>query len=490
MEKKPKSPRENIIAEALSVCPSANVSTLSLECSGLIRDRRGHWYASNLLDTSHASSCRELKDVYEDKHYTDSVTSEGSGAALLKRSRSMPQCAQSCQEINKVHEDNDLLKTSFVVPNNLMNINDSMDILKHEETDEKKEKRSLDETKNICQSEKTMYMKNLIVISVSLMFIFVAYMSLRNLQSSINHEGGLGLITLSVVYIFFFLGCILATSIVQHIRPKPAIMVAMVFNTIYTLANFYPRFYTLIPAAVLVGIGMGSLWTAHATYVTNIAIAYADLTDKPLANVLSQFNGIYYVFYGLAQIIGGIIASTVLHGNSHEQSHQDLNTTFTTSSEDATALSQTEVYSEFQSNEEVPQCGAYYCFSTASTTSSKAQVPQTTLYLLLSIYAGCSVLGLLILIVFLNPLKGAMKKPTSTICTQLASVFHWVAQVRVVLIIPLMSYTLFQAGFLFGDFTKVTTSTPYTFVLHIVIYHDSLINTITHETFFKIFYKF
>ena len=300
------------------------------------------------------------------------------------------------------------------------------------------------------------YIKNLLVISISLMFIFIAYMSLRNLQSSINTDGGLGVISLSIVYVHFFLGCIMATSVVQRIRPKRAIMMAMVFNTIYTITNFYPRYYTLVPGAILVGIGMGNLWTAHATYVTNIAIAYVEITAKPLANVLSTFNGIYYVFYGLAQIIGGIIASVVLNGSNmkvevapvSDAGHWNITSSSIT---DATILGLSD-----RATPKVPSgtCGPFYCYTQVGS-GVKTELPPSTLYLLLSIYTGCSIMGLIVLTIFLDPLKGAMKKSTTSVGTQLASVFRWFGNIRVILIVPLMTYTLFQAGFLFGDFTKV-----------------------------------
>ncbi len=38
----------------------------------------------------------------------------------------------------------------------------------------------------------------------------------------------------------------------------------------YILAQFYPEFYTLIPAAVVLGLGGAPMWSAQCTYITRL----------------------------------------------------------------------------------------------------------------------------------------------------------------------------------------------------------------------------
>ena len=140
----------------------------------------------------------------------------------------------------------------------------------------------------IIKMECKKYKKNLFVISLSFFFMFAAYLSLRNLQSSLNAAGGLGMYSLSSLYACFMVGCIFATSIVQRMRPKISMMFCTIGLFLYNLANFYPTFYTLIPASALVGFCLGVIWTAHATYLANMASGYSQLTGKKIQNVFES----------------------------------------------------------------------------------------------------------------------------------------------------------------------------------------------------------
>ena len=107
----PEAERQNVLADALSVYPGANTSTVSLNYSAIPHGNDNHGnvlktvqnstshntdrrlYHSNLLSTTHTTSCRDIhptNDVFDDPTYTDSVQSGASGASLLKRCQSMP----------------------------------------------------------------------------------------------------------------------------------------------------------------------------------------------------------------------------------------------------------------------------------------------------------------------------------------------------------------------------------------------------------------
>ncbi len=40
--------------------------------------------------------------------------------------------------------------------------------------------------------------------------------------------------------------------------------------SVYVAAQFYPEFYTLIPAAIVVGLGAAPMWSAQCTYLTRL----------------------------------------------------------------------------------------------------------------------------------------------------------------------------------------------------------------------------
>ena len=76
----------------------------------------------------------------------------------------------------------------------------------------------------------------------------------------------------------------------------------MVSVLLYVLANFYPHYYTLVPASMVAGFSLSNMWTAHATYLTNIAACYAELTGKSIVNVVGKFNGLFFMFFGISQV--------------------------------------------------------------------------------------------------------------------------------------------------------------------------------------------
>ena len=52
---------------------------------------------------------------------------------------------------------------------------------------------------------------------------------------------------------------------------KWTLVVSMFCYTSYIAAQFYPRFYTLIPTAIVLGLGAAPLWSAKCSYITQVA---------------------------------------------------------------------------------------------------------------------------------------------------------------------------------------------------------------------------
>lgn len=360
----------------------------------------------------------KMEDVEEKPEYGDSIESTSSQAKLL---------GKTALAISKGHYGTDLIP---------------FDEAEEDDT-------SIEMEIGPDPKEHLRYLKNLVVLSLSFVFIFISYMSLRNLQSSLNDEGGLGLIALSSVYASLFCGCIFATTVVQRLRPKPTIILGGIGFLVYTLANFYPHYYTLVPASCIAGFSLANMWTAHATYLTNIAARYAELRGKLIQNVISKFNGIFYMFFQTCQIWGGIIASNVLASSSSSPGFGNLTVNATDESSIVGNIS------FVKQDVDMATCGSSYCHVESNSSESSPVVEKSQLYTLVSIYTASVVIGIAVIWIFLDPLEGSMKKSTASVKDQLLAVFKFFGSKRVPCLLGLMFYSLLQNSFMFGEFTKV-----------------------------------
>ncbi len=103
--------------------------------------------------------------------------------------------------------------------------------------------------------------KNLIAISVSFFFLFSAFNSIANLQSSLNTEASLGTYSLFVIYASFALSClILPSMLTSKFGYKWSLFMCEIAYCIYIITNLYVKWWTLIPAAVILGLGAAPLW--------------------------------------------------------------------------------------------------------------------------------------------------------------------------------------------------------------------------------------
>jgi hypothetical protein len=55
------------------------------------------------------------------------------------------------------------------------------------------------------------------------------------------------------------------------VQVKWTLVVCVFCYSTYIAAQFYPRFYTLIPSAMVLGMGAAPLWSSESTYLTQVA---------------------------------------------------------------------------------------------------------------------------------------------------------------------------------------------------------------------------
>ncbi|XP_065916825.1 protein unc-93 homolog A-like isoform X2 [Dysidea avara] len=162
----------------------------------------------------------------------------------------------------------------------------------------------------IPQTSSFFYYKNLVALGTAMHLIFSSFSSIQNLQTSISGER-VGLISLTVIYVFFVMSTISANMVVKAIGTKYTIVIVFMCHAVYVACNFYPSYFTLIPGSALLGLVSGPLWTSVTVYIAELATAYALHRNIPVSNVVSYFNGIFFVFFFASFITGNVISSVV-----------------------------------------------------------------------------------------------------------------------------------------------------------------------------------
>ncbi len=97
-------------------------------------------------------------------------------------------------------------------------------------------------------------MKNVVVVSFAFLLLFTSFQSLQNLQSSLNKEGNLGLISLIIIYASLIVSCMfIPPAMIGRIGCKWTLAASMACYAAFIAANYYPRWYTLAFTSALLG---------------------------------------------------------------------------------------------------------------------------------------------------------------------------------------------------------------------------------------------
>ena len=301
---------------------------------------------------------------------------------------------------------------------------------------------NMDLKDNSLKKEKRQLLKNFATICFIWLFIFTAYSGLQNLEAAVNAD--VGLYSLAAVTSGGVISCLVAPTIISYIGSKGALIVACVCQCIFVAANYYPKPYILITGGAIVGLSSGLLWTAQSCYVTSIALKYHTLSNESFEAILSRLFGIFFMAFQSTQVWGNLISSAVFQfgGTTTEQTNNSF-------------------------------CGANFCpsYQKVSNTGNDTMVgsskPDDILeVILVSIYLGCTSIGLLLTVFVLKPIQSSMTDKYVTLKERLvANVRLLVTDMNMTLGIPFALYTGMEQVLMFAQFTTVSLSFSYHFFL-------------------------
>ncbi|GAB1598397.1 protein unc-93 homolog A [Argonauta hians] len=172
-------------------------------------------------------------------------------------------------------------------------------------------------TSNTPPMSKLRVIKNGLIVSFGFLFLFTSFQALMNLQSTLNKEENVGLISTSVLYAALILSCLfLPPPIIGFLGCKWTIAASMVTYTIYVAGNFYPKIWMMVLVSIIVGLGAAPLWSAKCAYLTEIGIWYARWKNINTDSSINHFFGVFFMIFQSSQIWGNLISSLVLGQNT------------------------------------------------------------------------------------------------------------------------------------------------------------------------------
>ena len=296
--------------------------------------------------------------------------------------------------------------------------------------------------------------KNLYVLCFIFFFLWSAFQGLANLESSINCEGGLGVLSLSLTYGSLMISSFFLPSwMMSKLGPKWTIFWCSLGYVAYYAANYVSSPFTLLPAAVVMGAAGAPLLTAQAAYVTTCGYAYAERNrDSYLANpsaanqnlefnpetMVSKYFGIFFFFFEVTQVSGNLISSAVLTAASNE-----TELIFP----DGTLSNETRDYID-------ANCGAQV-INTEGGGEECQGIDDTSRFILISIYIGLGAIASCLAFFFLDNIKiRTDQEEPSPIQLILSTVKHAATNRKQQLLIVLTMYSGFKQAFLAADLTE------------------------------------
>ena len=181
---------------------------------------------------------------------------------------------------------------------------------------------------------------------MSFSLTYSVILALLSLQSSLNEAEGLGYGNLIIYNSSLTIFGLFTSSVINFLGTKYSIILAYCFSLAYAVANFYPQWYTLVPAAVCGGIAECIMLAGNGIHVTNMAIKYAPALNEKTDHLIAFYNGIITMFFKLSYIPGNLATTIILFIERSSAGEDIIDTSLESicNNTDAANLDQTYVY--------------------------------------------------------------------------------------------------------------------------------------------------
>ncbi|XP_077976943.1 protein unc-93 homolog A-like [Glandiceps talaboti] len=290
-----------------------------------------------------------------------------------------------------------------------------------------------DSDTTITITDKSLW-KNVLCASLSFFCTFSAFQGLQGLQSNLNCIEGLGFASLVTLYITSIVsGLFLASFITEWLGNKQTMIWSPACYVVYTLANFYPQWYTMIPASIIVGVGTSLLWTAQPSYMETMGQLLAQNKGKSSDVMINKVMAVLTFSFFLGSVTAFIPATIIFRGR-HDSNTND------------TSMSDIDSYT----------CGASDCQQTEGNVTTYCNPPDKHLtYILLGIYVALGLAAVGIVIFFVDDLERQHSlKPKGQKFKDLGKTIRLWFNRNMMMLIPISLLNGMHVTFISGDFPK------------------------------------
>ncbi|XP_076803329.1 protein unc-93 homolog A-like [Clavelina lepadiformis] len=261
-------------------------------------------------------------------------------------------------------------------------------------TETKKDLLPTPETKPGCSGKFNPY-KEVVIMGVSFMLIYCCYGSVVGLQSTINIKGGLGTTSLMVISIISAVSSLtLVPFIIDFLGAKTALMIGEAGSVLFITANFYARWYTLMPAAVIDGFVDGAIWPGSGMYITWLGTkAFRRFKnrhpDKEITkeSFLSRYFGYFYTFMFCGDLLTSGLTTLSLMAFTNQGPPAEMSSNQTQPELETMPVNESDAMEQSMFGD-ISQCGANECqsnFMSANLTDEDLEMyipSKNSLYLL------------------------------------------------------------------------------------------------------------
>lgn len=296
-------------------------------------------------------------------------------------------------------------------------------------------------------------MKNTITLSIAIVLCLNGFATLQSLQSSVFPQ--VGVEALCTIYSFATLSCICAPSVVYKIGLNWTCITYVITSILYLSSFYFYNPYSFIISAVFLGISFGPIFCAFVTYMSHNVSRLPYVTQVMRDKTQQRFLKYFCVIAKSNFFWGNLITSLVMHFNVD-------NIDFTNKTDNSTSSEETEISTsayDFCFQVSLKDSEAFRDFSGNAITIQFNSLHQSSVRLLVLIFAILIVIGVVLIVIFLEKIEFLMQQDPM----ERPLILQTVRQIRLVIVdkqirlaIPLMVFIGIEQGFILADFTRVS----------------------------------